>query len=614
MFEALRRFIIGERLPTDRATHQRLSKYLALPVFASDAISSSAYATEEILLVLVLAGAAGLAFAWWVALAIAVLFAIVAISYRQTVMAYPSGGGAYIVARENLGAYAGLVAAAALLTDYVLTVAVSVAAGVAAIISALPDLSDQRVPLCVLFIAIVTAANLRGAKESGKLFAPPVYLFIASIFVLVVVGAIRAPFAQATAPAIASLPISQSVTLILLLRAFASGCAALTGIEAISNGIPSFRPPESRNAAITLMWMTAICIFGFVGISALSQSFHIIPDPHSHETVLSMLGRAVFGHGVLYLVLQASTAAILILAANTSFAGFPRLSSILARDGFAPRQLANLGDRLVFANGILLLGAFSALLVILFGGIAHRLIPLYAVGVFVSFTLSQAGMVVHWQRLRTRHWDVKAAVNAVGALATCVVLIVVATAKFTHGAWIVMIVVPAIVLAFSRISQHYRTLAAALSLEGYRPPRAIRHAVIVLVPGIHKGVITALRYAQSIAPEPDEVEAVFVEIDPRETARLQEGWRDLRLGIPLTVLKSPWRSLAEPIIHYTRTLRAERKVDFVTVIIPEFVTSRWWHRLLHNQAGLMLKLALMWQPGIVVTNVRYRPEEESGAS
>ncbi len=607
--QSIRRFLIGERISTDRAIQERLPKFLALPVFASDAISSSAYAVEEILIVLVAAGAIGLSYAWPVAVGIAVLFTIVAISYRQTVMAYPSGGGAYIVARENLGIYAGLVAAAALLTDYVLTVAVSIASGIAAIISAFPGLAQDRVVLCVGAIGIITAANLRGAKESGKLFAPPVYLFIGTVLSLVLVGAARTLFggSQPAHPAVSLPPAVQSIGLLLLLRAFASGCAALTGIEAISNGVQAFRPPEARNAAITLVWMTVICVFGLVGTTILAQAYHIVPDPAGHETVFSMLGRAVFGRGFFYFILQASTAAILILAANTAFAGFPRLASILGSDGFAPRQLANLGDRVVFSNGILLLGAFSSLLIIGFSGITHALIPLYAIGVFAAFTISQAGMVVRWNRQRTSHWQVKAGVNAVGALATGVVLIVVASVKFIHGAWIIMLVVPILVLGFRRIHNHYRSLAAALSTEGYRPPRAIRHAVIVLIPGIHKGVLTAVRYAQSLAPE---IEGVYVELDPRDTEKLQEQWRELRLGIPLTVLKSPWRSLAEPIIHYTKTLRAEKKVEFITVVLPEFVTTRWWHRLLHNQSGLLLKLALMWEPGIVVTNVRYRPEEE----
>ncbi|MCJ7823075.1 MAG: amino acid permease, partial [Armatimonadetes bacterium] len=344
----------------------------------------------------------------------------------------------------------------------------------------------------------------------------------------------------------------------------------------------------------------------FVGITALSRVYHVVPVTHGHETVLSMLGRSVFGGGILYLTLQAATAGILILAANTSFADFPRLSSILARDGFAPRQLANLGDRLVFSNGILLLGLVSSLLVVAFGGITHALIPLYAVGVFVSFTLSQAGMVRHWARARGERWRLKAVVNALGACATGVVFLVVLTVKFIHGAWIITLVVPIIVLGFRKVNQHYRTLAASLRLEHVAPPRTMRHAVLILVPSVHKGVIRALRYAKSIAPDS---EAVFVEIDPKDTPRIQETWAALNSGIPLTILKSPWRSLAEPIIRYTRTLRAERRLDTVTIIIPEFVTTRWWHRLLHNQSGLLLKFALMFEPGIIVTNVRYHTAE-----
>ena len=608
-FETFRRIIIGERLPTARAIHERLSKYLALPVFGSDAISSSAYATEEILLALVLAGAAGMQFSVAVSLAIATLFAIVVISYRQTVEAYPSGGGAYIVAHDNLGVLPGLLAAAALLTDYVLTVAVSISAGIAAIVSAFPTLAPDRVLLCVVAIAGITLVNLRGARESGGLFAPPVYLFVVIVIAMIVTGVIRAFLGYIPeARPIEVLSAAQPVTAFLLLRAFASGCAALTGIEAISNGVPAFKPPESKNAAITLVWMGAICLALFVGITALSRIFHIVPVEGGHETVLSMLGHSVFGGGPLYLALQVATAAILILAANTSFADFPRLSSILARDGFAPHQLANLGDRLVFSNGILLLGLTSSLLVIAFHGQTHALIPLYAVGVFVSFTFSQAGMVQHWVKLRTQHWQTKAVVNALGAITTGVVLFVVLGVKFIHGAWIITIVVPIIVLAFFKVNRHYRSLAQSMALERYVTPRPMSHAVLILIPGINKGVLQALRYAKSIS---DESEAVFVEIDPKETAKLQEEWARLDPGIPLTVLKSPWRSLTEPIIRYTRTIRTERHVDTVTVIVPEFVTTRWWHKLLHNQAGLMVKFALLLEPGVVVTNVRYRPPDET---
>jgi len=605
--EPLRRLVIGERLPTARAIHERLSKYVALPVFGSDPISSSAYATEEILLVLVVAGAGGLQYSVAVSLAIATLFTMVVISYRQTVEAYPSGGGAYIVAHDNLGVMPGLLAAGALLTDYVLTVAVSVSAGIAAIISAFPTLEPHRVLLCVVAILGITLANLRGARESGGLFAPPVYLFVAIVVVMIVTGAIRALLgAGRPIETVELMPISHPVTAFLLVRGFASGCAALTGIEAVSNGIPAFKPPESRNAATTLAWMGAICLALFVGITALSRVYHIVPVAHGHETVLSMLGRSVFGGGILYLALQAATAGILILAANTSFADFPRLSSILARDGFAPRQLANLGDRLVFSNGILLLGLVSCLLVVAFGGLTHSLIPLYAVGVFVSFTLSQAGMVRHWTRARGERWRLKAVVNAMGACATGVVFLVVLSVKFIHGAWTITLVVPIIVLGFRKVNQHYRTLAASLRLEHVAPPRTMRHAVLILVPSVHKGVIRALRYAKSIAPDS---EAVFVEIDPKDTPRIQEEWAALESGIPLTILKSPWRSLTEPIIRYTRTLRAERGLDTVTIIIPEFVTTRWWHHLLHNQSGLLLKFALMFEPGIIVTNVRYHTAE-----
>ena len=607
LVQSLRRFLIGERLPTARAIHERLPKFLALPVFGSDPISSSAYATEEILLALVIAGAAGLQYSLAVSLAIAALFTMVVISYRQTVEAYPSGGGAYIVAHDNLGVLPGLLAAGALLTDYVLTVAVSVSAGIAAIISALPTLEPHRVLLCVAAILVITLANLRGARESAGLFAPPVYLFVGIVVTMIATGTIRALLGDVRPMETVELAlVSHPVTAFLLIRAFASGCAALTGIEAVSNGIPAFKPPESKNAATTLAWMGGICLALFVGITALSRLYHVVPVPHGHETVLSMLGRSVFGGGILYLALQAATAGVLILAANTSFADFPRLSSILARDGFAPRQLANLGDRLVFSNGIIVLGLVSCLLVVAFGGLTHSLIPLYAVGVFVSFTLSQAGMVRHWARARGERWRLKAVVNAIGACATGVVFLVVLSAKFIHGAWIIALVAPIIVLGFRKVNQHYRTLAASLQLEHFSPPRTMSHAVIVLVPSVHKGVVRALRYAKSIA---SDSEAVFVELDPRDTPRVQEEWTRLKSGIPLTVLKSPWRSLTEPIIRYTRTLRGERRLDTVTVIIPEFVTTRWWHRLLHNQSGLLLKLALMFEPGVIVANVRYHTSE-----
>jgi amino acid transporter len=613
----LRRLLVGERLPTARQIHERLPKFLALPIFSSDAISSSAYAIEEILLALVVAGAVGLSCSVGVAVTIGLLFTIVTISYRQTVYAYPSGGGSYIVARENLGLYPGMIAAAALLTDYVLTVAVSIASGVDAIVSAAHWLAPYHVHICVIFICLIALANLRGARESGWLFAPPTYLFIGSALLMIIVGAVKwamgeGPAAPAAPQTLAGMPPLQAVTLILLLRAFASGCAALTGIEAISNSIQAFRPPESKNAAATLVWMAFICIFIFIGLSFMVRHFGIMPIDatseavkHGHiayQTVFSQLGRVIFGNGFLYYMLQASTAAILLLAANTSFAGFPRLSSILARDRLAPRQLFNLGDRLVFSNGIVLLGFFSAILIVIFKGATHKLIPLYAVGVFMAFTLSQTGMVVHWFKLKTPGWKIKATINAVGATATGIVLIVVWTSKFTHGAYIIALVVPFLIFLFNKVARHYQTLRGELTIEGYQIPRALRTAVIVLVPGVHRGVVNALLYAKSIAPD---CEGVYVEVDPTETARVQELWDRLHLGVPLTILKSPWRSLIDPILQYIRTLRAERHVDVVTVVLPEFATTRWWHRLLHNQTGLMLKLALMFEQGVIVTNVRY---------
>jgi amino acid transporter len=608
-FASVRRLLVGEPLPTAHAIHQRLAKVLALPVFASDAISSSAYAVEEILIVLVAAGAVGVHYAIGVALAITLLFAVVTISYRQTVLAYPSGGGAYIVAHENLGTIPGLVAAAALLTDYVLTVAVSIAAGVAAITSALPALLPYHVEICVLCIAAIALANLRGAKESGKLFAPPVYLFIGTVLLMVVVGLFRLLVHGASGVVAPMPPVVQGVTLFLLLRAFSSGCAALTGIEAISNGVPAFRKPEARNASLTLLWMAGICITIFAGTTVLAQGLHLLPDPHGEQTVFSMMGHAIFGNGLLYLLLQASTAAILILAANTSFADFPRLSSILARDGFAPRQLANLGDRLVFANGIIVLGLCSALLIVLFQGRTHLLIPLYAVGVFISFTLSQAGMVRHWFAQRGQGWRLKAAVNALGAVATAVVLMVVGSMKFLQGAWIVLLFVPVLMLLFTRIARHYRGMKRVLEMapESRVPPGPLRHVVVVVATEVDRELLPALAYAQTIAPE---AEAVHVAFGAEQAAAVREQWHRLHTDLPLTVLDSPTRSLVSAVLQYLRRLRTEEHADLVTVIVPVLAPPRWWPRLLRDQPSLLLRSALSHEPGVAVAEVPYRIDEE----
>ena len=592
MLHGLRRVLIGPPLPTQRMAHERLGKVQALAVLSSDALSSVAYATEEILLVLVLGGAAALALTWPVALAIAVLIVIVAASYYQTVHAYPSGGGAYIVTRENLGTMPSLVAAAALLTDYVLTVAVSISAGVAAITSAFPALYPFRVELAVGLILFITIVNLRGVRETGRVFAVPTYFFIFTLFSLIGVGLARALWfgePRGAASAWATLPpTTQAFSVFLILRAFASGCTALTGIEAIADGVPIFKKPEADNAGKTLLWMGGILVTMFLGITYLAQHYAILP--HEGETVVSQLGRQIFGDSLAYYLLQAATALILILAANTSFSDFPRLSMWVARDRFLPHQLANLGDRLVYANGIVGLGLLASLLVVAFGASTHRLIPLYAVGVFTAFTLSQAGMVRRWSRLRTPGWRRSAAFNAVGAVATAVVLVVIAATKFVHGAWIVLLLIPAMIYGFLTIHRHYEEVARELSLKQPWPGPVHRHTVIVPIAGLHRGVVKALRYAQVLG---GDLHVVTVEIDPQETADLLERCRKYLPGIPVEVLASPYRSVVEPLVEYIESFVDDRD-HYVTVVIPQFVPRRWWHYFLHNQTAIALQWRLLF--------------------
>jgi len=605
MSTMLRRWLVGEPLPTAAAGEQKLPKYLALPVFASDALSSTAYGPEEVLLALAAAGALALGYSVGIVIAISVLIAIVTFSYRQTVYAYPSGGGSYIVAKDNLGVLPGLFAASALLIDYVLTVAVSIAAGVAAILSAYPALLEARVGICLAVLALVVMANLRGVRESGLAFALPTYLFIASFTVMIVVGAVRAfaglPPVVHPAPLHPEGPLA-AVSIFLILRAFASGCSSMTGLETVSNGVPVFRPPESRNAAITMVTIGGTLIFLIMGLTLLARHFGVNPDLTLRETVASRVAEAVAGRSWIYYAVQWTTMLVLVIAANSAFAGFPRLAAVLGGDGFAPRQLRNLGDRLVFANGILLLGILAGVLLVIFRGETTRLIPLYAVGVFLSFTLSQAGMVRRWFRLRTRGWQVAAVVNGIGAITTGLVLVVIVVAKFIHGAWAVVVLIPLLVLAFRKVHAHYDALSRQLTLAGYTPRRVLRHQALVLVGGVHRGVVEALIYARAIDPD---CEAVFVEIDPAETPALRTKWAEWGQGVPLTVVPSPWRSLTGPLIQYIATVRQERGLDMVTVVIPEFATTRWWHRLLHNQSGLVLKWRLMFQRNVVVTNVRY---------
>ena len=603
MWSGFSRVLFGRPLSTAEEAHHRLNNVMALAVFSSDALSSVAYATEEILLVLVVAGTAALRYSLPISLAIAGLLAIVAISYYQTIHGYPSGGGAYIVAYDNLGVWPGLTAAAALLIDYVLTVAVSVTAGIAAITSAMPALFPFRVPLCLLAIAFITWANLRGVRESGTLFSIPTYAFISILMTLIVVGLVR--LATGTLPPVPAQALAGAgggaslLTPFLLLRAFSSGCAALTGVEAISNGIPAFRKPEADNAGKTLIAMAALLGTMFLGITFLARSLGVVPA--EQETVVSQIGRHVLGYGPLYLFLQVATMLILILAANTSFADFPRLSAILARARYAPRQLANLGDRLVFSNGIMALAFLASSLIVFFGGQTHRLIPLYAVGVFLSFTLSQAGMVRHWRREGGGGWQWKAAVNGLGAATTGIVLLVIVATKFVGGAWIVILLIPTFVWMFHAVRRHYLNVAEQLSLEGLKPEKwegldsLDRKKIVIPVSGMHRGTLEALHFARLMSRD---VTAVVVDVEPQVTARIRDRWPTWGYDVPLVVLPSPYRSTIQPLLAYLEEVdRRDPERGLAVVVLPEFVPARWWHHLLHNQTALLLKMVLVYQRG-----------------
>ena len=599
---ALKKLLVGTPLATAQARHERLSKSSALAIFSSDALSSVAYATEEILLVLVLAGAAALDYSIPIGVAIAILIAVVVSSYRQTIHAYPQGGGAYIVAKDNLGTPPALVAAAALLIDYVLTVAVSVAAGVAALTSAFPGLYDVRILVCVLCVTGIATANLRGIRESGRVFSVPTYLFVVSCGSMLIYGLVQwaLGWERPSPPPATEGGVVHAVTVFLILRAFASGCAALTGVEAVSDGVPAFKPPEARNARIVLAWLGLILVALFMGITFLAHHYHVSPRPE--ETVVSQLARRIFGGGLLYYEIQAVTMMILVLAANTSFADFPRLSYFLARDGFIPRQFGNRGDRLVFSNGILILSGTAALLLVLFRGETHLLIPLYAVGVFVSFTISQASMVKRWLVRREPGWWWRWWLNAAGAATTGLVMVVIAGTKFTHGAWLVVLLIPVLVMGFLMVHRHYNEVAGQLSLEEYGGAVPIQHTLLVLVGDLHRGVIQALQYARTLSPS---AKAVYVELDPDKTRRLEEKWGKWGCGLPLVVLTSPYRSLLTPFLEYLDHQLAMGENHVVTIIIPEFIPARWWQHLLHNQTALLIKGALLFRKNVVVTDVPY---------
>jgi len=613
MIAELKRLVVGQPLANEQLVHERLPKRLALAVFSSDALSSTAYATEAILIVLSMAGAAALWLATPIALGIAVLLMTVAFSYMQTIKAYPQGGGTYIVARENLGTIPSLTAASALLIDYILTVAVSMSAGVAAITSAWPMLEPYRVELAVGLIGLVSLANLRGVKESGAMFAIPTYTFVASMFLLIGTGLFNIVTGHVTpAPPQPTPHLADGVgalSLFLILRAFAAGCTALTGIEAIADGVPAFKKPEARNATITLAIMAALLVAMFLGITVLANAYHIIPDGSSEpETANSQLARAIFGAGSpLYFLLQIATMAILVLASNTAFADFPRLAYFLARDRYFPRQFTQRGDRLVFSNGIVVLGLIASILVVAFHAREQALLPLYAVGVFISFTISQTGMVRRWWQLRTPGWRRSALINGAGAVMTGIVMLVLAITKFREGAWAVLLLIPLMVTVLLNIHQHYQAVARQLSLaDAPRPSPVRRHTALVLISGVHRGMLPALQYALSIAP--DNVTAVYVDLDPENTEKIRRKWNEWGCGIPLVILPSPYRSLMQPLLQYIDEVEARYDDDVLTIILPEFVPSKWWQYILHNQTGLQLKAALFFSRGKVVTSVPYHLE------
>jgi amino acid transporter len=643
-----RRLLLGRPLRTERAAHERLTILLALPIFASDALSSVAYATEAILLQFADAHLNRSQFtnSLPISVAIIALILMVVISYRQVIYAYPGGGGSYIVAKENLGELAGLTAASSLLVDYVLTVAVSIAEGTAAALAALNQISpwfqhleEHRVLICCALVLFVMLLNLRGVRESGIAFAVPSYLFIVSIITLIVVGVYRSVFGIPPVEAVAppsliptgGVSATGLLTVFLLLRAFASGCSALTGIEAVSNGVQAFKKPEARNASVTLIILGSLLAVMFIGITYLANHYGIVPGEHlatyggvnRHEPVVSQVARATFGTSIFYYVIQAATATILLLAANTSFAGFPRLASILAEDGYLPRYFANLGDRLAYNNGIIVLALLAIVFIVIFGGETHALLPLYTVGVFIAFTLSQAGMVSRWIKLG-KLFSGSAFVNALGCCTTFLVLIVVVMSKgwvrtpeatlfhigsvpIQEGAWIAILLMGFQMWICKSIATHYRIVNAQLAEIPIGYDKPVKHTVIVLVPSrIHRGVVHALSYARSISPD---AMAVHIMFDRTKEQGLRDAWEVHGNDVPLIILDSPYRSLVGPLMDYLDAADRVRNDDIITVVLPEFVPARWWHHFLHNASGWLLRLLLFYRRDIVITSIRYYLEE-----
>lgn len=601
-----KRLLIGRPLPNAAQDHQRLNNFSGLAVFASDALSSVAYATEEILLVLTLVATTNLAPILPIAICIVALLLIVTFSYRETIHAYPEGGGAYIVSKDNLGPNAGLIAGAALLIDYVLTVSVSVAAGTAAIISVFPQLIGFRVVIALIAIALITVGNLRGMKESSNYFTPPTYAFIVLILVLIFAGFFSLISGQSAIPYV---PGEIHMTMegyswLILLRAFSSGCTALTGIEAVSNGVKAFKKPEHKNASKVLLRLGVILSIMFLGISFLTWHFHITPK--ENETVLSQLARELFGNGLFYMMIQAATCTILMLAANTAFNGFPALCSMIAKDRYLPRQLQHLGDRLVFSNAIVLLTIMSSILIYIFDANTHSLIPLYAVGVFLSFTLSQFGMVVHQYRKKMKNWLRHLSVSLIGGITTGIVLMVILITKFTHGAWLICVAIPIIVYWFREIHEHYDSVQKSLQLNEKVQFKPIKNRVIIPVSNIHKGVVEALIYAYTLS---NEVHSVSIVHDAQQEKSIREKWNSIVPGLPLIVIKNQFRSVFTPLLDYIKHEQRKNPQDIITVVIPSFIPAKWWHNLLHNQSSAMLQLALRNKKNVIVTHVHVHLNE-----
>lgn len=617
-----RTWLIGTALPTADAPHQTVSKMVGLAVFGADALSSIAYAPQETLVILAAAGTQAFRYAFPISLVITALLTIVSISYLQTIRAYPSGGGAYTVVKENLGIQAALIAGAALLTDYILLAAVTVASGVAQIVSAWPALFPFRVWLSIVLLALIALANLRGVKESGNIFAAPTYFFLAMTALTVAAGFFR--YFNGTLGVVTNPPQMETlrlepITLFLLLRAFSNGTTALTGVEVIANGVKSFREPRTRNAIVTMIWMSAILAVLFLGIVYLLGVIGAVPS--EFETVISQLARTVFGNrGLLYLGTITATTIILILATNTAFAGFPALSAIIAEDGYLPRQLSYRGSRLVFSRGIISLTAIASLLIIIFNASVTALIPLWAVGVFLSFTLSQAGMARHWLRARDRSqkrtttghtitydsgWQWKLVINGLGSVTTAVVTLIFAITKFVDGAWIIVLLLPAIVLSFYSVHRHYAALAHDLSLEHFgESPPAKRHRVIMPISAVHQGTLDALDYALSLS---QDVTAVHISIDAEQTEKLQHKWSLWGKGARLVVIESPYRTFLEPFLEYINELCALLQTnERLTIVVPQFIPKHWWHNLLHTQTAFWLRFMLLNKKGIVITEVPYQ--------